>query len=205
MFSSPQLGMQKVLARLMEPDFDVFIDLFLGIPSELEQRLADGDRDIVMGPLTQKAPGVIYRPFFEEPHFLYCGKGHPLFGRRDQTIDKATIDAARFSVRGYRHFDDLFRVGHPRAGASVMEMEAQLMLILSGRFIGFLPDHYAERWVKDGQMRAIRPRTYSFTSLHNIAYRQSDAARPLIQAFLASLPVTKVFERGKAAEGGKRT
>ncbi len=108
-------------------------------------------------------------------------------------------------MRGYRHFDDLFRVGHPRAGASVMEMEAQLMLILSGRFIGFLPDHYAERWVKDGQMRAIRPRTYSFTSLHNIAYRQSDAARPLIQAFLASLPVTKVFERGKAAEGGKRT
>ncbi len=73
-FSSPQLGMQKVLARLMEPDFDVFIDLFLGIPSELEQRLADGDRDIVMGPLTQKAPGVIYRPFFEEPHFSIAAR-----------------------------------------------------------------------------------------------------------------------------------
>lgn len=136
-FTSPQLGMQKIIARLMKPDFEIFIDLFLGTPSELEQRLANGDRDIVIGPLTQKSAGVVYRPYFQEPHFLYCGKDHPLFERPDNTITQAQIDASRLSVRGYRQFDDLFRVGHPRAGASIIHMEAQLMLILSGQSLAF--------------------------------------------------------------------
>jgi len=187
-FTSPQLGMQKIVARLMKPDFDIFVDLILGTPSELEQRLADGDRDIVLGPLTQKIEGIIYRPYYNEPHYLYCAKGHPLFDRRDNTITQEVIDGARFSVRAYRQFDDLFRVGHPRAAAFIMHMEAQLMMILSGNFIGFLPDHYADRWVKDGMMRPIKPRTYTFRSLHNIAYRKSDAERPVIKAFLECLP-----------------
>ena len=186
-FTSPQLGLQKIIARLMKPDFDVFIDLFLGTPSELEQRLANGDRDIVIGPLTQKSAGVIYRPYYQEPHFLYCGKDHPLFDRPDNSITQSVIDATRLSVRGYRQFDDLFRVGHPRAGATIIHMEAQLMLILSGHFIGFLPDHIAASWVQDNAMRAIKPRTYNFKSLHNIAFRERDAERPVIAAFLKCL------------------
>lgn len=201
-YTSPHLGIQKVMARLMQPGFDVFIDLFLGTPSELEQRISDGDRDIVIGPLTQKAPGVLYQPYFDEPHYLYCGKGHPLFARRDSTIDQAAVDAARFSVRGYRQFDDLYRVGHPRASASTVDMEAQLMLIFSGMFIGFLPEHFARPWVRDGQLRAIRPRNFHFSSAHNVAYRASDAERPLIRAFLESLATqpTGKAKRSAASE-----
>ena len=201
-FASPYLGLQKVIERLMKPDFDVFVDLILGIPSELERRLIDGDRDIVIGPLTQKAPGIIYRPFYEEPHFLYCAKGHPLFDKRDYTIEKQAINNSRFAVRSYRHFDDLYRVNHPRAGASVVQMEAQLMLILSGRFIGFLPGHLAERWVKEKYLRTIKPKIYCFSSLHNIAYRENDADRPLIRAFLESLPATSMFRQTSTSETG---
>ena len=163
-FTSPQLGMQKIIARLIKPDFEIFIDLFLGTPSELEQRLANGDRDIVIGPLTQKSAGVVYRPYFQEPHFLYCGKDHPLFKRPDNTITQAQIDASRLSVRG--------------------------MLILSGHFIGFLPDHIAESWVQTGALRAIKPRTYNFKSQHNIAFREKDTDRPVIAAFLKCLPLS---------------
>ena len=194
-FASPYLGLQKVIQRLMRPGFDVFVDLFLGIPSELERRLTDGDRDIVIGPLTQKAPGIIYQPFYEEAHFLYCADGHPLFDKPDSAIEKQDIDNSRFAVRSYRHFDDLYRVNHPRAGASVVQMEAQLMLILSGRFIGFLPAHLAEQWEKKKSLRAVKPKTYRFNSLHNIAYRESDADRPLIRAFLESLPDTRLFRK----------
>lgn len=198
-FTSPHLGMQKIIARLMKPDFDIFVDLVLGTPSELEQRLADGDRDIVLGPLTQKIDGIVYRPYYNEPHYLYCGKGHPLFTRRDATITQEVIDATRFSVRGYRQFDDLYRVGHPRAGAATVDMEAQLMLIFSGLFIGFLPEHFARPWVRDGQLRAIRPRNFHFSSTHNVAYRASDAERPLIRAFLASLASQPTAKARRAA------
>ncbi len=61
------------------------------------------------------------------------------------------------------------------------------MLILSGNFIGFLPCHFADPWVAAGDMRAIRPSAYSFSSIHRVAYRKTDAQRSLVQAFLAAL------------------
>ncbi|MGX7872626.1 hypothetical protein ACVDG5_007030 [Mesorhizobium sp. ORM6] len=53
--------------------------------------------------------------------------------------------------------------------------------------IGFLPCHFADPWVAAGDMRAIRPRAYAFSSIHRVAYRKTDAQRSLVQAFLAAL------------------
>ena len=186
-YTSDVLGAQHMVQRFMEPESGVFIDLMVGIPSELEQQVASGARDVVIGPLSKKAPGVVYRDHWSEAHKLYCGKRHPLFARPDREIDQNAISAARFSVRSYRHFDDLYRVGHPRASAAVVHMEAQLMLILSGVFIGFLPSHYAQQWEKSGDIRAIRPDNYAFSSMHQIAYRKSDEERPIVQAFLKAI------------------
>lgn len=182
-----RLGLQTAISKFLTPDTDVLVDLILGTPAELERAVADGERDIVIGPLTQKAPGVVYLDFVDEPHLLYCGESHPLFTLTDQEIIKRQVDDARFSVRSYRHFDDLYRVGHPRASASVVHMEAQLMLILSGRFIGFLPCHFAEFYVADGRLRPIKPETFHFTSMHNIAYRERDENRALVSRFLKAL------------------
>jgi DNA-binding transcriptional LysR family regulator len=44
-----------------------------------------------------------------------------------------------------------------KAAATVDNIEAQAILILSGAYIGFLPVHYAERWVARGDMYRIGP------------------------------------------------
>lgn len=36
------------------------------------------------------------------------------------------------------------------------------MLILSGRYLGFLPDHYAESFEKKGLMQAIAPQRFHY-------------------------------------------
>lgn len=190
-----RLGIQAAVARFLSPGTDVFVDLILDTPAELERKVADGERDVVIGPLTRKAPGVIYQDFAGEPHLLYCGEGHPLFLRPDAEITKRQVDEARFSVRSYRHFDDLYLVGHPRASASVIHMEAQLMLILSGRFIGFLPCHFAAPHVASGRLRAIKPRTFSFTSMHKIAYRKGDEGRALVAGFVEALLADRTAPR----------
>ena len=182
--TSDRLGIQSVLGRFMQQGSDVFVDLILGTPAELEKRVADGERDIVIGPFSQKAPGVKYRDFYAEPHNLYCGRNHELFNRADATIEQRDIEAARFSVRRYRHFDDLYIVGHPRASASVVDMEAQLLLILSGAFIGFLPCHLAAPRVESGELRALLPKKYHFSSSHRVAYRHEAASGLLVSAFV---------------------
>lgn len=85
----------------MESGPDVFIDLELGTPHELEQAIADGRRDVVIGPLSQKAPGVIYVPLHRERHALYCGSAHPLAQVPPRKITQDMIVQSLFSVRKY--------------------------------------------------------------------------------------------------------
>jgi DNA-binding transcriptional LysR family regulator len=183
----PQLGLQTALHAFASYADGVFIDLILGTPNELEHAMSEGRRDLVVGPFSQKAPGLSYVPLCREAQGLYCGSQHPLFDAPAQAVTREAIEASMFSVRGYRHLEDLYRVEHPRASASVIHMEAQTMLILSGRFIGFLPCHIGEHWAGRGRMRRLRPELYSFESQHFAAVRRSDGDQPLVQSFLREL------------------
>lgn len=185
--TNPRLGLQAALRRYMAYAPGVFVDLWQGTPLDLERSVVDGNRDVVIGPFSQKAPGVTYSLIDREQHFLYCGEGHALFDRPDRDIDQEAVEAALFSVRGYRHLDDLYRVNHPRASGSILQMEAQEMMILSGRFIGFLPAHMGEKWTARNQMRAIKPRVFNFISHHYVAVRTEDRTHPVIRPFLAEL------------------
>lgn len=185
--TNPQLGLQTVLARYMDYASEVFVDLELGTPLVLERALMDGARDVVVGPFSQKVPGISYIPLHREPQALYCGQGHPLFELPTREIGHARIEEALFSVRRYRHLDDLYRVNHPRASGAVVQMEAQVMMILSGRFIGYLPCHIGEDWVARGRMRVLRPESYGFDSVHFAATRRLKGEQPLVDAFIREL------------------
>jgi DNA-binding transcriptional LysR family regulator len=201
--SHPKLSLQSALDRFMVDGEGVFIELRLGTPQQLEQAVSEGVHDLVIGPFSQKAPGIVYIPLHAEPHGLYCGEGHALFALPQSQIGQDQIGEAMFSVRGYRYFDDLYRANHPRASASVVQMEAQAMMLLSGRFIGFLPCHFADHWVAQKKMRRLRPDTYSFASQHFAALRQHDRDHPLISKFLKEVRHAARPDRGgETAEQG---
>jgi LysR family transcriptional regulator, transcriptional activator for bauABCD operon len=194
--TNPRLGLQDAVRAFMRYAEGVFIDLALGTPNELEHAVAVGERDVVVGPFSQKAPGLAYVPLHLEPHGLYCGRHHALFKTQKKSITRETIEAAMFSVRGYRHLEDLYRVEHPRASASVIHMEAQTMLILSGCYIGFLPCQIGDLWVEHGEMRRLRPEIYAFQSQHFAATRRSDSEHPLVQGFLRELKLQASVGQG---------
>jgi DNA-binding transcriptional LysR family regulator len=183
--SNTALGLQAPIRRLIEAAPDAFIDLRLGTPHELEQWVSEGHRDVVIGPFAKQGPGVVYIPLHRETQGLYCGAAHPLF--KMPRPDVGEIEKSLFSVRGYRQLEDLYRVNHPRPSANVIHMEAQAMLILSGRFIGFLPCHIGDGFVKSGEMRELRPQTYQFISQHFAAYRRADKDLPLVKLFVKEM------------------
>lgn len=185
--TSGQLGLQGAIRQTMAAAPQAFLDLRLGTPHDLELGIAEGRRDVVIGPFAQQAPGVTYVPIYREAQALYCGRDHPLFTVPDEEIDAQGIEDSLFSVRAYRHLEDLYRVNHPRANASAVHMEAQAMLILSDCFIGFLPRHYGDAYARQGMMRALKPQTYQFQSQHFVAYRSADARLELLRLFVASV------------------
>ena len=185
--TSPQLGMQKVIAEFMQPDCDIFIDLCSGRPrsSSRQLRMAIATSSSARFPRRLRASSIGILP--ASPTISTAARSTRCSPGRTMRSTSAVIAGARFSVRGYRHFDDLYRVGHPRASASIVDMEAQLMLILSGQFIGFLP--VPLRRALGGARRTARHRRgpFGFSSMHKIAYRRDNKNSPLIAEFLSIL------------------
>ena len=66
-------------------------------------------------------------------------------------------------------------------------MEAQLVLILSGEFIGYLPAHYADPWVREGRLRCLRDAKFSYGSTFFAVSQQAGAENPLIRRFLSAV------------------
>lgn len=49
-YTSEELGVQRALNRFLDDGSEVFIELTLGTPSQLEQMVADGELDVAIGP-----------------------------------------------------------------------------------------------------------------------------------------------------------
>ncbi|CAB3796373.1 LysR family transcriptional regulator [Pararobbsia alpina] len=184
--TNPKLGLQAAIGEFLKTR-EVFIDLDLGTPRELERAILTGERDLVIGPVAQSSPDVTYVALHREPHALYCGKDHPFFELPAQKLSRKLLDESLFSIRGYRNFDDLYRVGHRRASGSVNKIEAQTMMILSGQYVGFLPCHVGDHWASMGMMKVLKHRTYAFESQHFAAYRSADANNRTLVAFLRAV------------------
>jgi len=72
--------------------------------------------------------------------------------------------------------------------ASVANVEAAAMLILSGPFIGFLPQHYARKWLDTGELIALQPERFLRYSEISLVTRNLDAQQTsALRAFLRCL------------------
>ncbi len=185
--TSGDLALAAAIGGFCEAHPNVLIDLEVLPPEQLQRAAAEGRRDVVIGPSFQPMPSLTYRDLMLEEHQLFCGRGHPWFARDDATITREDFRAARFSVRAYQYFDDVYRLGKATASATVSNMEAQLILILSGGFVGFLPRHLGELWAERSAMRAIKPRQWTLQSRFFVAYDDAMAPQALKRAFVGHL------------------
>lgn len=178
-----ELALTRAVASFGTAHPQAFVDVEVLSPEHLQRALLEGRRDLVIGPGLQPGPSLVHRELAVEEHRLYCGRGHPWFTRADSDISLQDVRDARLSVRAYRYFDDTYKLGGARASASVTNMEAQLILILSAGFVGFLPDHCAEPHLAAGAVRAVKPREWILRSRFVLAYEPEGGPQALKRAF----------------------
>jgi LysR family transcriptional regulator, transcriptional activator for bauABCD operon len=72
--------------------------------------------------------------------------------------------------------------------ASVANAEAAAMLTLSGPFIGFLPQHYARKWLDTGDLITLQPKRFLRYSEVSLVTRPVEAQRTsALRTFLQCL------------------
>ena len=185
--SDPRSRIDAVLARYCDEAPEVTLTIVTRPPNELIRDVVAGDLHLAIASFPRQALGLDYEDLYAERHLFYCGRTHPLFGRADDQIDIGEIREHAIVARSYWGSRDLktFAVAAPRA--TVSDMEAEARLILSGRFLGYLPEHFAARFVVQGRMRALRPEVFAYDALFQLAYNPMRIRRPPVAAMIRTV------------------
>lgn len=200
----------RALKRFLGHGHDVQLDMYVGSPAELEARVLDGRLHVAIGHFPLRVSGLVYTPLYDEFDGLFCAPGHPLHeaGAFESALFECIARSA-IVARGYLQEHDVqtLRVSH--AAATVDNVEAQAMLILSGAYIGFLPLHYAQRWVESGALRQVGAGRIASRSSFAAITRRGTSVPAVMRLFVEDLqaecPVTTAPQKPRSGFVGTPT
>lgn len=172
--------------RFNQRENSVHITMHVEHRQDLERSILDGRYDLAIGFFNTHYSGIVFSHLYDEAHGLFCGKRHPLFGdtRKLSSLDIAELP---ISVRGFSTIDDCERLGAYNRRGRVLDMEAQLTMLLSGDYLGFLPSRYARPWVEAGELHPLNAPDFAYHSPHGVISRQRGALTRQARLFLADL------------------
>ncbi len=161
--SNPQARIHQAIASFAQQAPDVQLQLHVGSINAIERGVMDGSFQVGIIPAHRSAQSLVYTPLFGETMLLYCGQGHPLFGAQHGGLDWDALRGHPFAGLGY-HSPNMalsHQAGLQRS-ATGFDQESIATLVLSGCYLGFLPDHYAQAFVQQGRMQAVRPALFNY-------------------------------------------
>jgi len=74
-----------------------------------------------------------------------------------------------------------------KPAATSTDREGIIFLILTGRYIGFLPTHFAQRWVDEGTLKAIQTDKRKFFTHYSAIMRKGMRTDYILETFLEAL------------------
>lgn len=210
MVTDPHSPVIEAVRRFSARDHDVQLDISIAAPASLQRGVLEKRLHIAIACFPSEISALPAEPLYDEVNSFYCGLGHPFFQKPDVSL--ADIRASRVIARSYWRYADLSRLGIEREAASVDFMEAQATLILSGAYVGYLPEHYAAAWVAEGKMRRLLPERLTYVSPFSLIQRRGTGEVQVVRQFISDLreclsassapSLAASFARSRRAAGG---
>lgn len=158
MASDPLHPLGPALRRYRERPNDVDISINVVPSHDVERAVYDGRCDLGITGSRCDLSDLLYEELHTERISLYCGDSHPLFLRCGGELSEDDLKDVDFVRRGFvTQKNDMVEPNSWASTATAMHTEGTLQLILTGMFVGYLPEHYAAPWADSGKLRKINP------------------------------------------------
>lgn len=182
--SNPEARIHLAVSRFTALAPDVRLSIHVDSTNGIERGLLDGAYHVGIIPAHRTSKALSYTDLFGESMLLYCGVGHALFDANNEALSWAKVRKLPFAGLGYHSPNmELSHRERLERAATGYDQEAIATLVLSGAYLGFLPDHYAESFVKAGQLRAVCPRRFRYSCRFVSVIRRSPAPSRVVRAF----------------------
>ncbi|MGB1237820.1 MAG: LysR family transcriptional regulator [Pseudomonadales bacterium] len=184
----PRMKITRALANLKSQGPEVQINIRMIPPADIEKGVLNGQLHTGVVPVHKEQPGLEYRALYSEESHLYCSNTHPLFERPTAELDLQMIEAYEAVVPAYAQSPNIKAIyQRMRAGATATDREGIAFLILTGHYIGYLPTHFAERWLLQGTLRALLPEQAVYRTDIAAVSRKGTHSNAVLEHYLAQL------------------
>ncbi|MDP5142103.1 LysR family transcriptional regulator [Rheinheimera baltica] len=185
--SDPRCKVAQAIRVLKDKSDNIQFELYVCEAREVETAVANGRSLLGIGVSRHHIRGLDYTPLHNETNFLYCASGHPLFNCNSQDISRL-LQHSDVITSNYMRDKEARNDGlNYQNSAIAYHDEGIAHLILTGKFIGYLPEHYASYWVDKGLFKPILPQQYSYQIPVMLITSKSHAATPLAQAMIEQI------------------
>ena len=184
--SNPQAHIGDAIARFTEMAPEVSLHLHVAPLNAIERGVLDGQFQIGVIPGHRSSQTLAYDELFTETMFLYCGAQHVLFkaAPAQEPPDWETLRVHDFAGLGYHSPNmEISQQVRLQRHATGYDQESIATLILSGKYLGFLPDHYAQSFERNGQMRAVKADLFRYDCSFFCIVRRSPQPSRVTLAF----------------------
>jgi DNA-binding transcriptional LysR family regulator len=158
---------QKKLAQVVKSIHDNSPNLHIVLENDaistIEKALLNDKAHIGLIPEFKRIDGLNYQTLFEEPIFLCCAKDHVFFNRLDSEISAEEL-AKTPAIHPGIDVDNQGREQLKKLNLSAKsyQFDTRKTMILSGRYVGYMPQSYIQAELNKGDIRIIQPSTLTY-------------------------------------------
>lgn len=183
--SIEHMKLTNALMALKDLGPEIRINIRMMPPDQIEVDVIDGRLHVGVVPELRLLPSLNYHKLYQEESLLYCSNDHPHFNLNDKQLTNAMISKSDAVVLSYQQTPEIKRsLQKLNSMASATDREGIAFLIFTGRYIGYLPTHFAKQWVAEGKIRAIKPTKFRIASYYSAIVRKSQRSNIILDAFM---------------------
>ena len=188
-----QQKLAQVIQMLHDSSSQLHIVLDGDSIANIEKQLLKEKAHIGLLPNYQHVEGLVYKTLFNEPIYLCCGQAHPFFKQVDSSISEQELAEVAAIHPGI----DIDSQGREQLtklnlAAKSYQFDMRKAMILSGRYLGFMPQSYIQQELNQGEIRIIKPSSHTYQ--FNLAMVSKKATREVNKVKLLIDVFSKVFE-----------
>jgi DNA-binding transcriptional LysR family regulator len=159
----PRSYFPELIQRFSQQAPDVSITTNVASMANIERMILNDEADIGFIPYHRKLEGLDYVHLYRDTCFLYCGKGHDLVAmtEEEQSEQANTYPATHAGLKPHEAMSE--QISQLKLAAISYFYDSRLALILSGQYIGFLPELYAQPYLDQGDIITVASNTRSYT------------------------------------------
>ena len=188
--TNPQCHINRAFARFDEEAPEVQPEIHVEPINAIERGVMEGRFHLGIIPNHRPSSSLDYYKLFEEQMYLYCAAGHPLFDAPASKLTAANVRKSKYVGIGYHspNMEITRKLGQQRH-ATAYDQEAVAHLVLSGKYVGYLPEHYAEGFVNKDVMRPLLPDVFQYVCDFSAIVRHSPPPNRVVQTLLDALVI----------------